>query len=129
VDQRAISDLIDFLRQNSERRGYTNYWVAYPLAFLSQEELIFIPSLPYHLDFRYTDRDNRYAPYSEEVARASQLAYITTKHPELNTLLRREFSRLGASWREAQIGDFTVFYALSTPLRPEQLGLGKTTFP
>jgi hypothetical protein len=129
VDQRALPDLIDFLHQHDERRGFTNYWVAYPLAFQSQEELIFIPSLPYHLDFRHTTRDNRYAPYNEEVSLAPRLAYITTKHPALNTHLRQKFTALGASWREAQIGDFTVFYSLSIPLRPEQLGLDEAFNP
>jgi 4-amino-4-deoxy-L-arabinose transferase-like glycosyltransferase len=129
VDQRALPDLIDFLRQHDERRGYTNYWVTYPLAFHSQEDLIFIPSLPYHLDFRHTARDNRYAPYTEQVAQAQRLAYITTNHPDLNAYLRQQFIGQGVSWQEAQIGDFTVFYALSKQLRPEQLGLDKASKP
>jgi hypothetical protein len=113
-----------FLRQQGELRGYTNYWVAYPLAFLSQEELIFIPSLPYHLDFRHTTRDNRYQPYAAQVAQAQRVTYITTKHPELNAYLRQQFAAHGLTWQEEQIGDFSVFYALSAPLRPEQIGLG-----
>jgi hypothetical protein len=56
VDTRASADLIAFLLEHGERRGYANYWVSYPLAFLSQEELIFTPRLPYHTDFRYTER-------------------------------------------------------------------------
>lgn len=129
VDQRALPDLIAFLRQHGERRGYTNYWVTYPLAFLSQEELIFIPSLPYHLDFRYTTRDDRYPPYAQQVSQSSRLAYITTRHPALEAHLRQEFAAHGVSWQEAQIGDFTVFYALSAPLRPEQLGLDQASNP
>ena len=129
VDQRALPDLIAFLRQHGERRGYTNYWVTYPLAFLSQEELIFIPSLPYHLDFRHTARDDRYAPYADQVARSPRLAYITTNHPDLDAHLRQQFAAQGVSWQEEQIGDFTVFYALSIPLRPEQLGLSQESNP
>lgn len=129
VDQRYLPDLMAFLRQQGELRGYTNYWVAYPLAFLSQEGLIFIPSLPYHLDFRHTTRDNRYQPYAAEVAQAQRVAYITTKHPELNAYLRQQFAAHGLTWQEEQIGDFSVFYALSAPLRPEQIGLGVETNP
>lgn len=122
VDQRDLPDLIAFLRLHGESRGYTNYWVTYPLAFLSQEELIFVPSLPYHLDFRYTSRDDRYPPYTEQVAQSKRIAYITAHHPELDAYLRQQLATQGASWQEEQIGDFTVFYDLSKSLRPEQLG-------
>jgi 4-amino-4-deoxy-L-arabinose transferase-like glycosyltransferase len=40
VDQRRMPDLIDFLAAQGETRGYSNYWVTFPLAFLSQETLI-----------------------------------------------------------------------------------------
>jgi hypothetical protein len=129
VDQRYLPDLITFLRQRGETRGYTNYWVAYPLAFLSGEELLFVPSLPYHLDFRHTTRDDRYPPYGEQVARAQRAAYLTTKHPALDSHLRQQFAAQGLTWQEQQIGDFTVFYALSASLKPEQIGLGETTDP
>ncbi|MBN1146715.1 MAG: hypothetical protein JXA78_05630 [Anaerolineales bacterium] len=129
VDHRYDDALMAFLRQHGENRGYGNYWVAYPLAFLSQEQLIFTPRLPYHLDFRYTLRDDRYAPYDEWVAQADRVAYITTRHPELNQRLRAGFSNLGVDWQEAKFGDYTLFYALSRPVRPEELGLGATTNP
>ena len=59
VDQRSLPELIQFLRANGETRGYTNYWVEYPLAFASQEELLYVARLPYPEDFRYTARDSR----------------------------------------------------------------------
>ncbi len=127
VDQRYLPTLISFLRAHGETRGYTNYWVSYPLAFLSQEELIFIPVLPYHLDFRYTARDNRYPPYIEMVAQSERVAYITTRHPALDDTLRRCFQQAGTTWREAQIGDFHVFYDLSSPLLLDELDFGLTT--
>ena len=110
-------------------RGYTNYWTAYPLAFLSQERLIFIPRLPYHLDLRYTARDDRYPLYTGQVAAASRAAYITTRHPELDSYLRDQFISLDISFQEAQIGDYRVFYRLSRPVQPVQIGLGGTTSP
>jgi 4-amino-4-deoxy-L-arabinose transferase-like glycosyltransferase len=113
VDMRFTGPLIDFLSGHGLSRGYTNYWVAYPLAFLSQEQLIFTPRLPYHPDFRYTPRDDRYPPYQDLVARAWRPAYITTHHPELDQALRDQFIRSGLTWQEAAIGDFRVFYDLS----------------
>jgi hypothetical protein len=122
VDMDAIDALMAFLRQQGETRGYTNYWVAYPLAFLSREELIFVPRLPYHQDFRYTSRDDRYPPYDEIVAQAGRTAFITTHQPELDVRLRQEFTREGISWQEWQIGDFHVFYGLSGKFSPENFG-------
>ena len=127
VDQRALPALINFLDEHDERVGYTNYWVSYPLAFLSQEEMVFVPALPYHSDFRYTSRDNRYQPYDDRVAHADKVAFITTHNPALDEYLRTKFRRAGVSWNETKIGDFQVFYGLSKYVSPEEIGLGKTT--
>ena len=121
IDHRADLELIDFLEQVGETRGYSNYWVSYPLAFLSQERLIFIPRLPYHLDLRYTARDDRYLPYRALVAASERVAYITTRNPALDDYLRAQFRALGASWEEQQISDFRVYYHLSRPVRPDEL--------
>jgi hypothetical protein len=127
VDHRYDDELITFLFQNNEFFGYTNYWVAYPLAFLSEEKLIFTPSLPYHQDFRYTTRDNRYATYRDQVEGADKTAYITTNHPALNLLIEEAFMNLGIDFKRTQIGDYTIYYALSRPIHPEEIGLGKDT--
>jgi 4-amino-4-deoxy-L-arabinose transferase-like glycosyltransferase len=129
VDRRYDLALIDFLRQQGEWQGYGNYWVTYPLAFLSGEELIYVPRLPYHLDFRYTARDDRFQPYAERVASAERVAYITTNHPDLDEYLRARFDGLGVAFQEVQIGDYHVFYALSRPIQPQEIGLGETTVP
>jgi 4-amino-4-deoxy-L-arabinose transferase-like glycosyltransferase len=129
VDHRFDQALIDFLIEKGETRGYSNYWVTYPLAFLSQEKLIFIPRLPYHLDFRYTERDDRYPAYNSMVAEADRVAYITTHHPELNAYLASAFEELDIKWEEIQIGDYHVFFNLSELVRPDEIGLGKTTRP
>jgi 4-amino-4-deoxy-L-arabinose transferase-like glycosyltransferase len=117
IDHAYDGELIDFLEEHGERRGYTNYWVAYPLAFQSQEQLIFVPRLPYHLDMRYTPRDDRYAPYDEAVASSERVAYITSNHPLLDAKLREAFAQAGVQWREEAIGDYHVFFALSLPIR------------
>ena len=122
IDHRYDTSLIEFLEEEGEERGYTNYWVAYPLAFLSQEQLVFIPRLPYHQDFRFTARDDRYSPYDAIVETSSRIAYITTKHPALDDVIRAQFQDVGISWQETTIGDYKIFYALSRPLRPEQIG-------
>ncbi|MBM3144542.1 MAG: hypothetical protein FJ010_06125 [Chloroflexi bacterium] len=124
VDHRYLDELIAFLNEQDVRRGYTNYWVAYPLAFASGEQLIFLPRLPYHEDFRYTSREDRYPPYRDLVENHERIGYITTRHPDLNSCLRNYFSSFEVSFEEQQIGDYHIFYDLSRDVRPEEMGFG-----
>ncbi len=125
IDHRYDQELIDFLLEKGEKRGYSNYWVSYPIAFLSQEELIFIPRLPYHPDLRFTLRDDRYSPYTELVGNAEKIAYITTKNELLNRKIRNGLLDLEVTWNEHQIGDFQIFYNLSKMVRPGELQLAE----
>jgi 4-amino-4-deoxy-L-arabinose transferase-like glycosyltransferase len=122
-DMRSINRLVEFLYQNGETRGYTNYWIAYPLAFRSSEQIIFAPWLPYHLDFRYSQ--DRYPKYGEIVELSDRAAFITSHHPQLDARLRSSFQELGVQWREAKIGDFQVFYGLTRRIRFDEI---KTIF-
>jgi 4-amino-4-deoxy-L-arabinose transferase-like glycosyltransferase len=124
VDMRDLPLLAGFLEQEGETRGYTDYWVEYPLAFLSQEKLLFVARLPYHLDLRYSPRDNRYPPYDDQVRSSAKVAFVTTKNPPLDAVLRTRFDTLGVSYQEKRIGDFEVFYHLSAAVAPADLGLG-----
>jgi 4-amino-4-deoxy-L-arabinose transferase-like glycosyltransferase len=124
IDHHYDQELIDFLRANGETRGYTTYWVAYPLAFQSQENLIYIPRLPYHADLRYTPRDDRYEPYQNEVIQSSHVAYITANNPELDRYLLTHFLAHGVAWKEKEIGDYHIFYQLKRAIRPDEMGLG-----
>jgi 4-amino-4-deoxy-L-arabinose transferase-like glycosyltransferase len=127
IDHQHDAELIDFLEQHEERYGYSNYWVSYPIAFQSNEQIIFIPRLPYHPDFRYTERDDRYPPYTELVDGVSRVAYITTHHPDLDEYLRDAFQDLGVEFDEIRIGDYQVFYGLSKLISPQDIGLGSNT--
>ncbi|HEY44869.1 MAG TPA: glycosyltransferase family 39 protein [Anaerolineae bacterium] len=124
IDHSQDRALIHFLSERGESRGYSNYWVSYPLAFLSNEDLIFVPYLPYHLDFRYTPRDSRYEPYEDQVAISERVAYITTHHPALDEYIRSSFKGLDVRWKEVRIGDYQIFYNLSRVVVPTEIGLG-----
>jgi 4-amino-4-deoxy-L-arabinose transferase-like glycosyltransferase len=123
VDHRYDAELMDFLRAHDGTRGYANYWVAYPIAFLSSEEVVLVPRLPYKADLRYTPRDDRYAPYGERVEASPTATYVTTNHPALDGLLREEFAALGVDFQEVQIGSYHVFYDLSRKVIPGELAL------
>ena len=116
-----VPRLAAFLEARGERRGYTTYWVAYPLAFLTDERLIFVPRLPYHEDLRYTSRDDRYPPYDAAVRAARRVALVLPRHPRLEACLRALLRRRGLTWQEAVVGDHRVFYGLSDPLPAEAL--------
>ncbi|MFZ6021079.1 MAG: hypothetical protein ACOYXO_15880 [Chloroflexota bacterium] len=117
LDMRAMQEVIEFLNERGELRGYTNYWVAYPLAFLTNEEIIFSPRFPYHPDLRYTERDDRYPLYTKQVEASDKVALITTRNPALDEKLRCLLVEKEIRWNEKQIGDFLIYYDLSRPLR------------
>lgn len=123
-DNRYDSELINFLRQNAEMRGYSNYWVSYRLAFLSNEELIYAPRLPYKADLSYAPGDDRYPQYSDMVLDSSKVALITTLHPQLDQELRRRLSARQVNFDEQWIGPYHVFYNLSRKVLPAELDLG-----
>lgn len=126
IDRARDQELIDFLLVNGETRGYTNYWVQTPIAFLSQERILSAAALPYHLNLGYTPRDDRYGPYTQAVAQADRAFYITTNHPPLEALIRAGLSRLTVSFKEQSIGNYQVFYALSKKVTPEELRIYDT---
>jgi hypothetical protein len=123
-DHAYDEDLVRFLLEHGETRGYTTYWLAYPLAFLSDEQLVYLPRLPYHSDFRYTSRDDRYPPYRGQVTTSSHVAYVTAHQPWLDSALRNAFDRLGVGFAETEIGDFRVFHDLTRVVSPDDLGMG-----
>jgi len=121
LNQQDMPEVIAFLRQHGETRGYTNYWVSFPLAFLSGEDIIYTARLPYHRDLRYTPRDDRYPPYDSLMENAERTAYITTNNPALDAVLESAFARLGVTYQIRQMGDFRIYYQLSRAVRPEEI--------
>ncbi|MBZ0301851.1 MAG: glycosyltransferase family 39 protein [Anaerolineae bacterium] len=107
-------ELIAFLLDHNLRQGYTNYWVAFRLAFLSGEQLTYSASLPYKADLSYNRADNRYPPYAQATAASDSIAYITTRLPALDQRLEAAFEARGIAYEKAVIGDFHVYYGFPT---------------
>lgn len=124
IDHTRDQELIDFLLEHDETRGYTNYWVQTPIAFLSHERIISAARLPYHLNLGYTPRDDRYPPYTQAVRAAPRAFYITVNHPPLEALIRERLTALGVTFQEQSIGNYHIFYGLSRKVEPEELGIG-----
>lgn len=115
-------ELIAFLEENQLYNGYTNYWVAFRLAFLTNERMQYSAALPYKTSLDYNPADNRYPAYVQAADSAEHIAYITTNLPELDAELKRQFDEQGLTYQQHQIGAFVIFYDFS-PNRP-QISLG-----
>ncbi len=119
-DNQHDQDLIAFLKEHGPF-GYSHHWITYKIAFLSDEQVILAAQLPYHSNLRYNPRDDRYPPYSRQVAASDRPVYVTFQEPHLDRLLRPSFAMLGVSYKEQDIGPYRVFYDLSAKVEPWQL--------
>jgi 4-amino-4-deoxy-L-arabinose transferase-like glycosyltransferase len=123
VDHSNISKLIQFLQEEKELYGFSNYWVSYPLAFLSDEKIISVPQLPYHNDLRFTERDNRIDYYNDLVQLGERYFYITTNNPPLDKLIQEKLSENKIEYKIKNINDYQIYYDLSKKITPQELGL------
>lgn len=112
------SELIAFLEQHHLYNGFTNYWVAFRLAFLSGERLQYSAALPYKTNLDYNPADNRYRAYADAAARADRVAYITTNLPELDRRLETAFQEQDITYQQQVIGPFHIYYDFE-PYNPE----------
>jgi hypothetical protein len=124
IDHSYDQELINFLKESSNTRGYSTYWTAYPIVFKSNEDIILVPVLPYHADLKHTTRDNRYEPYSKLVNASPNPVYITSNNPNLDRQLVMKLTESGVDWSEKLIGDYRVYYELSRKVLPEEIGFG-----
>ncbi len=116
-------DLLDFLEIIDVDRGYSTYWITFRFAFLTHEQLIFAPLLPYKTDLSYHwGSDNRYPPYTESVRQADRVVYVTNNHPTLDAAIDQRLTEMGIGFKVKHIGAYTVFYDLSRHVTLEELG-------
>jgi 4-amino-4-deoxy-L-arabinose transferase-like glycosyltransferase len=123
VDHSRINEMQQFLIREEEYYGFSNYWISYPLAFVSDEKIVSTPKLPYHKDLRYTERDNRISKYNTIIENGNSYFYITSNNPELDDLLVRAFQENYIDYLQKQIDDYHIFYSLSQKITPEELGI------
>ena len=123
IDQSKIDELKEFLVEQNELFGFSNYWVSYPLTFISDERIICVPKLPYHQDLRYTERDNRISKYNDYLKNGNSYFYITSNNPTLDELLITQLNNNQVSYQQKIIGDYHIYYNLSKKITPEELGI------
>lgn len=111
--------LIAFLDENELYRGYTNYWISFRLAFLSDERMQYSAALPYKTDLTYTPADDRYLPYRDASNEAERVAYITANVEAVRERLEAIFAEQGVSYDHSRVGVYHVYYNFDPrPPRP-----------
>ncbi len=117
-------ELISFLQEKGELHGYSHFWVAYKITFLSGEQIIIAPRLSYRADLRLDQNQDRYPAYSLWVDQSSVPPfYLTTNQTELDRRLRSALGAGQIGYSEEVIGPYHLFYGLSAGVTPEELGL------
>ncbi len=117
--------LIAFLDDHGLVHGYTNYWISFRLAFLSDERLIYSAALSYKPDLSYTPYDDRVPSYRQatDAAPDSQIAYITANVTAVRERLEAIFAAQGITYQHEQVGVYHVYYDFTpeTPRPPLEL--------
>jgi hypothetical protein len=105
--------LMNWLDEHQISRGYTNHWIAFRLAFLSDERHQFSVTLPYKSSLDYQPGFERIPAYREAADSSHQVAYITANVPEVEQGLEDWFEQANIAYRSARIGVFRVYYDFS----------------
>lgn len=119
--------LIAFMDERDLHYGYSTYWIAFRIAFLSGERIILDPALPPKPDLTWTPFYQRYPVYGEAVAGADRIAYVTADPPlaggspgalpALDAALEAWFADAGITYMRARVGIYTVYYDFQ-PITP-----------
>ena len=102
------SELIDYLLARDLTRIYTDYWIAYPLAFESREQIL--PAV------RSGGFDRRHA-YAHEVSVAREPAFVFPTDAPGDLQFRRDLADLGGTADVAEVSVYRV-YTNVRPLEP-----------
>lgn len=95
--------LVEFLERQGMDRVYANYWVAYRVAFESEERVIATPA----------DASARYQPYVDALRRADSPAYVFPAASQQVPRFEAGLAALGVAYQRFGVDRFVV-------LRPER---------
>lgn len=113
--------LIAFLDDHALYNGYTQYWIAFRLAFLSGERMQYSATLPYLPSLKYTPLDERYPPYRAAADGTDRIALIIAETtPNLAPIragLEGMLAARAITYTVSQIGVYRVYYDF-TPTSP-----------
>lgn len=110
-----VAPLVEGLRARGLDAIYTDYFVAYPVIFLSRETILASPAAgPVNVDRR--------PAYSAAVARAPRVAYVFARDSRAGRVFVAEMERTGRAMRRDAVDGFDV-YTPAQPVSPTELRL------
>jgi hypothetical protein len=110
-----VASLAAALEQRGVRFVYTDYAIAYPLAFLSHERIVASPAAgPTNVE--------RYPAYTRAVAAAPRPAYVFARETEASGIFAREMRRAGRGFAHEALGEFDL-YLPDARVEPHELAL------
>jgi hypothetical protein len=115
IDQQDLTPVINFLKENEIYFGYSNYCVAYPLTYITQEKIIIAPP--------FDERQTGYKiPYIDQVRKADKVAYIMHKNLGVKADdFENKLKIIGGKYKRKSLGAYTVFYAFEPPYKESKL--------
>jgi len=113
----SYNEVISFLLKQGINRAYADYFIAYPITFLSNENIIVSPKGSAKVS-------ERYPAYSREVDDSKEVAYIFKKNDGMNEKFQKEIQSKGVIYKEARINEFLIYFAFSRKVLPEEIQWG-----
>jgi len=95
------AELADFLLSRGLNRIYTDYWLAYPLAFESREQVV--PSV-------MSGGFNRYIPYAHQVKVALNPAFVFIEGSREEGSVLQRWKERGVEARRERISIYSVYW-------------------
>jgi len=110
-----VDKLIKFLKTKNISYGYTGFWNAYQLTFVSKEKIIFSPS----------SGPDVYPKYTEKVRAASpeQIAVIFERGDNKKERFENRLKENLVSYQKQALGNKIVYYSLSKKVDPSSFPL------
>jgi len=107
----SYNQLIAFLNEKEITRAYADYWISYPITFISNENIIVAP---------YKSRD-RYPRYTKIVKEENAPSYIFRLYDRSTSQSRRnEELCLSAAYKKKKVEDYIVYYVPNSATKDEK---------
>lgn len=95
------NQLITFLNEKEITRAYANYWISYPVTFISEESIIVAP-------YKSKDRYPRYTEILREEKTPSYIFYLYDR--KMGQLEKSGELDSSASYKKERVGPYIVYY-------------------
>jgi hypothetical protein len=105
--------LADFLLARGDRTLYADYWIAYPIAFQSREQIVTAV-----IDDQLQVGFNRYIPYAIAVDQSPDPAVVVVADSPVEQRLRAALASHGATYQVSRWRNLAVFDRIQPAFRP-----------